>query len=474
MPKFSKYFSLGVSQHELDFVDVSNEFDTPVYVDPYAIEIRDDLWAEEASANVRSFFSEILEALRADELDHAANLMSHLREPRETFLGVSKGEPQGRGVGHGQAAQLIRAIAQSKAFASGIISDLSEMALYVEGVDRDKVSDLTTNIIRGHLVDYTQQQCELHGIETERYSGPPLWDKASKNWVSQIVQLPHIKGDPVLLVPKYIVRRKLSLDSQEFYNKQLTDFLVAEHFRANDALVHVIRGRRKVFKTEVREATPKSKSMIADMVVEHPHLLETYKELAKQHGAMVDFGEDGPTVTAVCGALAEMFPRIPTGTKYASDYHKLVMGSLTALFYPDLIQPHKEWEIHDGRKRIDIVYTNAADGGFFAQRRNDRMTNANTVIVECKNYSTDLANSEIDQLLGRFDNNRGKFGIMTCRKIENRDLLIARCRDASSRSQGYIIVLDDNDIVRMLRAKSQLADNVINETLFARYRELLQ
>jgi hypothetical protein len=306
MPKFSKYFSLGVSQHELDFVDVSNEFDTPVYVDPYAIEIRDDLWAEEASANVRSFFSEILEALRADELDHAANLMSHLREPRETFLGVSKGEPQGRGVGHGQAAQLIRAIAQSKAFASGIISDLSEMALYVEGVDRDKVSDLTTNIIRGHLVDYTQQQCELHGIETERYSGPPLWDKASKNWVSQIVQLPYIKGDPVLLVPKYIVRRKLSLDSQEFYNKQLTDFLVDEHFRANDALVHVIRGRRKVFKTEVREATPKSKSMIADMVVEHPHLLETYKELAKQHGAMVDFGEDGPTVTAVCGALAEI------------------------------------------------------------------------------------------------------------------------------------------------------------------------
>jgi hypothetical protein len=30
MPRFSDYFHLGLSQHELDFVDVSNERDTPV------------------------------------------------------------------------------------------------------------------------------------------------------------------------------------------------------------------------------------------------------------------------------------------------------------------------------------------------------------------------------------------------------------------------------------------------------------
>jgi hypothetical protein len=220
MPRFSEYFKLGLTQHQIDFVDVSNTQDTPVYVDPYAIEVRNDVWAAQASQNIRVFFKEVLDAIRDGDTERARNLMSHLSEPQETYLGVSSGRPQGRGVGRKQSMQLILAIADSKAFRSGLLSDLSEMALYVEGIDRDKISDLTTNIIRNLLVDYTQQQCDLYGIETLPYNGPAFWDISRKNWVAQGVQLPFINGDPVILVPKYIVRRRLSLDSQEFYNMQ--------------------------------------------------------------------------------------------------------------------------------------------------------------------------------------------------------------------------------------------------------------
>lgn len=474
MPRFSEYFGLGLSQAELDFVDVSNEFDTPVYVDPYAIEIQDDNWAAQASDYIRVFFTEVLAALRAGDIERAQNLMSHLREPEETFLGVSQFDPKGRGVGKGQAKQLIAAILGSKAYASGLLTDLSEMALYVEGIDRDKISDLTTNIIRELLVDYTGQQCDLHGVEIKRYSGPSLWDPKLKNWRSKHVNLPFIDEKPVLLVPKYIVRRKLSLDSQEFYNKQITDFLVAENLRANSSLVQTVKGQPKVFKGEVREQNPKSKSFIAETVSAHPELLAMYKEIAQRHPSLVSFDEDAPSITAVCASLVEPFGKIPTGAKHASDYHKLVLGALTALFYPLLIQPHKEWEIHDGRKRVDIVFTNAADRGFFSQRRDDHMVNANTVIVECKNYSEDLANPEIDQLLGRFDGNRGKLGIITCRAVDNVAALEKRCRDAATRGQGYILVLTDDDIIAMLRAKSQLRDDEIESLLHRKYRDLLK
>lgn len=463
-----------MSQHQLDFVDVSNEFDTPVYVDPFAIEIRDDQWAAQASEHIRVFFLEVLDALRNDDMERAAGLMSHLREPKETFLGVSSADPKGRGVGRLQASQLIGAIKQSKAYRSGLLSDLSEMALYVEGVDRDKISDLTTNIIRGLLVDYTQEQCEIFGIETSRYIGPAIWDIDRRNWVAREVQLPYIGGDPVLLVPKYIVRRRLSLDSQEFYNKQITDFLVAENLRANSSLVQTIKGKRKVFKGEVREANPKSKSFIADMVLAHPELLDLYKEIASKQGASITFDDDGPNVTSVCATLAGQFKNVPSGAKHADEYHRLVLGSLTALFYPRLVQPRKEWEIHDGRKRVDIVYTNAADAGFFSHRRNNTNINANAVIVECKNYSDDISNKEIDQLLGRFDINRGKLGILTCRSVEDADLLMKRCRDAAVRSQGFIIVLTDADLVDMLTAKSKLEDDRVEARLNQRFRELLE
>lgn len=475
MPQFSKYFELGVSQHELDFVDVSNEYDTPVYVDPYAIEVRDDIWAAQASEHIRVFFNEVLESIRAGDMERAKNLMSHLTEPKETFLGVSREDPKGRGVGRKQSGQLIDAIAASEAYKSGLLSDLSEMALYVDGVDKDKISDLTTNIIRGLLVDYTQQQCEIHGVSTDRYNGPPLWDVARRNWQSQIVQLPYISGDAVILVPKYIVRRRLSIDSQEFYNKQITDFLVAENLRANSSLVQVIKERKVVYKKDVREAAPKSKLMIAETVKAHPELLEMYKKIARRHSALTNFKDDenAPTVTGVCATLAGLYKNVPAGAKHADDYHNLVTGSLTALFYPDLILPRKEWEIHGGRKRIDLVFTNAADGGFFAHRRDDALVNANMVIVECKNYSSDIANPELDQLAGRFDRNRGKFGILTCRSLDNADLVTERCRDMAVRQMGYVVVLTDTDIVEMLTAKSQLQEERIHALLHQKYRDLV-
>lgn len=474
MPKFSKYFRLNATQAQLDFVDIDTEQDTPVYVDPYAIEIRDDIWAGNASEYIRAFFLEVLEALRSGDDLRAKNLMSHLHEPAETFLGVSQGKPHGRGVGFKQAGQMIDAIKSSAAFSSGLLTDLSEMALYVENVDRDKISDLTTNIIREHLVAYTQQQCSLYGIAVRDYNGPPMWNAHRRNWESKIVQLPYVDGDPVMLVPKYIVRKRLSLDSQEFYNKQITDFLVSEHLTANSSLVTVLKNKsRKVYKGDVRKKHPKSKSLIADIVSKNPKMLEFYKNLAKQTGMMVNFADDDPSTSAVCIELASKLKATPTGSKDADRYHQLTLGILTTCFYPSLIQPHKEWEINGGRKRIDIVFTNAANTGFFAHRRDANNTSATMVIVECKNYSKDINNPEIDQLLGRFDLNRGKFGIVTCRAVDNEKQLLERCRDLAKGGTGYIIVLTDDDLLQFLDLKAKDKSDEIEEILHQKFRDLI-
>ena len=89
MPKFSKHYRINAPQSQLDFVDVSTDYDTQVYVDPYAIEIRDDVWSGQCSEYIRTFFLEVLAALRSSDNLRAQNLMSHLHEPEETFLGVS-------------------------------------------------------------------------------------------------------------------------------------------------------------------------------------------------------------------------------------------------------------------------------------------------------------------------------------------------------------------------------------------------
>lgn len=60
MPKFSEFFRINAKQAQLDFVDIDTDQDTPVYVDPYAIEIRNDVWSADASEYIRVFFLAIV------------------------------------------------------------------------------------------------------------------------------------------------------------------------------------------------------------------------------------------------------------------------------------------------------------------------------------------------------------------------------------------------------------------------------
>ena len=63
MSKFSQTQGLNVSQAQLDFVDVDTATDNPLYLDPYAIQIRDDEWSSACGDHIRSFFNEVLDAL---------------------------------------------------------------------------------------------------------------------------------------------------------------------------------------------------------------------------------------------------------------------------------------------------------------------------------------------------------------------------------------------------------------------------
>ena len=72
------------------------------------------------------------------------------------------------------------------------------------------------------------------------------------------------------------------------------------------------------------------------------------------------------------------------------------------------------------------------------------------VALECKNYTNDVANPELDQLSGRFSPNRGRIGFLCCRAFENRDHFIERCRDTFRDDRGLIIPLDDITICEIL------------------------
>ena len=266
------------------------------------------------------------------------------------------------------------------------------------------------------------------------------------------MRLPTFEGKPILLVPKFSVRYQISLNSQEFYNFHMVEYLQAEYLNARAALVEtLIDGSRRVTKRAVKNRHPFIKDDLAAFVRDHPEVLEAYKKLKGAKGPPeLDDLDIGFDEGAFATALIERLNVIPRGAADASRYHNLAIGICTFLFFPHLITPVKEFELHQGRKRVDIKFTNAAEEGFFHNVLSAPQTRALSVYIECKNYTRRIANPELDQLSGRFNLRQGKFGMLLCRSMEDRNRVIAVCRDASVDDRGVMLPLEDKDLITML------------------------
>jgi hypothetical protein len=95
------------------------------------------------------------------------------------------------------------------------------------------------------------------------------------------------------------------------------------------------------------------------------------------------------------------------------------------------------------------------------------------IFVECKNYSQDPANPELDQLLGRFGKQRGKFGLLICRKLADRKTLLARCKDAVHDDKGYVIALEDEDVKTLWKLRLDSNSDEFRQFLRNRVNDLV-
>ena len=460
MTRVSEHFSLGLNQPQLDFVDVAIDTDTRVFIDPRALLLLDTEWGHECVALLQHYFGCVLTAIKAGDTKRATGLLAKLHEPNETRLGMSKGKPAGRALGPVLSGRLLAALSGSSAVKSGLLTDLEDTILMIEGIGGDLISDIATNVIRGQLVSYTQDTCRDLGIPMEAhvYPGGPFWDPAAEEWRQGLVELPRAGKRLLLLVPKGIVRLRMDYDADEYYDDYIIPFLRDEEIQAGSSLVSVLKnGNTRVTRKDLVAKFGRGKAVNELITQSKPKLLTSYRKAKRRHIApaiphaeLADLtGTEPPDLDALLATLVAVKP----GRAAATDYHRTAETLLTPLLYPALTTPEREVRINAGRKRIDITYVNAAASGFFdwLGRRYD----APHIIVECKNYEGDPANPELDQLAGRFSPNRGRVGILVCRTITDKVLFTARCRDIANAGQGYIIALDDADLRSLVEARKK-------------------
>lgn len=455
--RISEYFNLGRTQPTLDFVDVDIFGDIKVFVDPRALRMLPSQWGTECVSLVKDFFGTVLKLIRKGDDENARKLLASLREPNETHLGLSQDKAQGHALGDGSAVNVWNSLRESEAIRTGLLEDLEDTILMVEGVSLDIVSDIIINIIRIPLINYTNAMSQLYGIAlSEGVASGPLWDPHKHEWYQTYVNLPITDYGKLLLVPKAIVRRKMLYDLQEYYNNYILVDLQDRELNSNSELVELLKnGGRRVTKKSLREKYGQSKSFVINETLNNPELLKQYRAdkrysysppLEHETLAIVE-GSDPPD----WDYLINQVLNLPPGRTHATEYEDAIEALFTALFYPSLTTPQVQHEIHNGRKRIDITYTNLATKDFFYWLSTNYP--AMHIFVECKNYGRELGNPELDQLSGRFSPSRGQFGILSCRSFDNKDLFIQRCIDTAHDQRGFIIPIDDEDLSELVEFK---------------------
>lgn len=171
--------------------------------------------------------------------------------------------------------------------------------------------------------------------------------------------------------------------------------------------------------------------------------------------------------------LIQELENTTSGSELANVYHDLIFRILTQIFSNSLLRGKKEVQVDKGKKRIDIVFDNFDKEGFFSYIRDNYQIFCPKIFIECKNFSTDPANPEIDQLIGRLGNTTGKLGILICREVLNKNLLLERCKAALNKGQGYIIFLTDEDIKKLVSLKLEKKEKEIVNFLMNKWDQLV-
>nr|MBP3259216.1 hypothetical protein [Bacilli bacterium] len=452
--RISERFNLNKSQFELDFVDITLGKDTPLFIDSTLINKCNSEFSRRAHKTLDDYFKYLIGLLKRGYETDAKNIASNLGEVNETFLGLSKNKPCGRGIGLIGAIAIFDRIRESKAIKTGYLTNIEDLRIFVEGIDRDKISDMITNIIRFHLLKYTEEQCELHNIPmVEGVASGYYWNDTLHKWENKFVKRLVVDGKPVLLVPKNIVSFCMAYTPAKYKQFYILNYLQKENIEQKTELVKYRKNEEPyVTKKSILDESPfMDKEYFLAFTIKHPEIFENFKRHSGNVKPLDGNLNSEIDSQVVCEFLIEELKNIPEGRENASRYHQIMIGIYELLLYPDLVNPRKEAEINDGRKRIDIIFSNIAEQGYFNYIPERINMSCPQLIIECKNYKDDLNNPELDQLAGRFSISRGQIGIASCRHLDNPELFFKRCADIYRDRHGFVIPITDNDIIRCLK-----------------------
>jgi hypothetical protein len=234
MTKISHYYGIAGS---LPFVDVELSEDNFLFVDPHAVRLSGtpQPFASNAVRCGDTFLGEVLSCVISGapaDMRRGEDLLRHFTEPWETRLGMSSAGFHGHGGADGVGSMIwdtingdVEALVRITA-----LKQLEDLPLFVEGIDRDITSDVTTRIIFEPLGRFTEDMVARYpeftsNGHTLKTVTKQVWDPNTLAWTTAEFTLPVVDGKVLVLVPVDWARRNLLMNATRFYETSVLSYV---------------------------------------------------------------------------------------------------------------------------------------------------------------------------------------------------------------------------------------------------------
>ncbi len=421
-PRLTDYHGIHKNQADLDFAIQFFDEDIPLYVDPFLLWKSPSQQDNALHTTITNSFNHLNYLIKKKQEDEALSILINISECYEVGLGVSKTR-KGTKISKKQAQETLNLFKDIPEYSQFGFTHFEIIQLYISGISKDRISDITCNYLKSFLIDYTIEQCELNKIPIEGVILDSIYNyKTNKLDINQKVYLPvnPLTKEPLIFTPKRWLRFNTWINYEDYFQKYCPrdDIFNPDEPEERVKVLNFNRENYGIIEGYIKYKTKTSEDCKNDPLFSQIPVLSAKRKL-------------------------DQILKLNTGKEHGADmkYEELSASLLASLFYPHLDFAQTQSRTESGRHIRDLIFYNNRDIDFLDEifiEYNNRQ-----LVIEMKNVK-EISRDHINQLNRYMQNNIGNFGVFLTRKPLSKAMYENTVNLWSSQRKCIIAITDED------------------------------
>ncbi len=384
-PRLTDHYGVPGSQASFDFAIPFFNEDIPLYLDPFLLWRSPSQQDQSLHSGLVNAFNHLGYLAKQGNQEQAIKDLVVASECDEIGLG-SAAKRVGKRIGRAKADEIIRLFDLAPEYQNRGFKHFEEIQLFIDGVSKDRISDIACSFLKSFLIDFTIGQCETLGIPLKDCGLKYVYDYRKNTFLDGNTKLPFNPetGCPLILVPKRWLRFTPWIEYDDYFRNHCPQDDIS-HSGETLERVDVLNFNRDNY--GMVEAYVKEKEKTFEDCKNDPLFNQIPVLSAKRKLAAIS--------------------KLNTGKDENADreYEKLLGELLPSLFYPHLDFADLQSRTESGAIIRDVIFYNGREHGFLKEIYDQYASSQ--IVFELKNVK-EVSRDHVNQLNRYMTDSLGK------------------------------------------------------------------